>query len=492
MREALLHTVLCLGVLLLPAGCSREAVPSVEMPEEEVSLSLSLAVEGGRGPVTRATDAVAQSDSSFRGLQEVIIVPFRVSGEITESEPLWGVPAYESGIDAQIGDDAQGGAFAGLVDGISARLYEYAHFRQQTNAVLVYGIAQEEYVATTLTDSIAYKKRNGVLRRVHVDLSSTVSDMGFSPEPFLFGKQENAYNTWRNNLVNYLNWCVRASVENTRVSPKKQYHFNKPSEYNYHPGLTEALERFTARGSVTPGSQEELDIRLTQLYRDIYPYAQSKHASEDYHVGTYYYIYELAVKILKEINNSSRVTITGSGTSAVVKLNSQAPSLFGLPAGCYALQYREGALRFDIILDNNYSGEDHKVGLYTTDERLFTYPPALYYIANSRLRTSTEVSPAQHYLSSEGTWNNILAYYPDNQVTSKSRAAAIETPLQYALARMDLKLSECSFSSLSSANGSVRVDNRNFPLTGVLVAGQREQDYLFRPPFLFRSGVYRL
>jgi len=465
------------ALLALPlAGCTREAAGVV--PEEErnaVSLALNFSISRTQAQApTKMTPSVVQEDQSFRGLDEVVVIPFRTADPsvISSSETVFGIPTQMDPLGT--GD---------LVSGSNAHLYPWIHLWVETNAALAYAKAPDEAVPVVEGDSVAFKRRNGVLRHPPFYAVHSSKDMVFTLERFLnadtYKTDKTNYETWRKNLANYLNWSCKASV--TSSSPKRTYRFNYPSDYNRHPGLMAAFNKFTNYGIMSPGSHEVLDKRLTDLYRDVYPYAEKKQNSEDYHDGTYYYVYELANKILKELNNANYVTITGSGTTAEVHLKRQAPACWGLPAGAYALQYREGAHQFDQMLDNNDRGVDHRVGLFTTDERFFTYPPALYYYSNSPLLTSDSSDAASQYTGDKGPWSNILNFYPDRFVKSTSRSAAIANPLQYGVARLDVKIKKISFDWLEDDSGTVAVSDGSFPLTGVLVAGQKAVDYNFDP-----------
>lgn len=468
MNKTLWHIAAAV-LILLPLSCSRENAYSPE--GGSVSLPLSISVSGPSA-VTKMTDEVVQTgtySASFRGMEYVLVFPFATEG------------ATVTGTDAVWGHVLQLPSFGTLVEGSQSRLFNATFLNLRTSNMLCYGKALDNLVPI-VPDSISFKRRNGALRYPAPLSVEQASDLQFSPEPFLNAwGQSDAFTTWRTNLVKYLNLVVKSEAKNTKVSPNVYYHFRIPEEYGHHPGLEAALSAFVNEGAMIPASPEILDAKLTELYRAVYPYAQSRHASEDYHAGTFYYVYELAVQILKQINNSSYVTVTGTGTAATVRLIHRGAAAFGLPAGAYGIQYREGKREFNTALDNSNTGTSSRVGMYTADAGVYVYPPSLFYRTNSPIGATDNDKVTQYYTPTTGDWSNIIGHYPDPIVVSTSRAAAVRNPLQYAVSQLRLRMKKTTFSSLEDHRGMVAVNNAHFPLTGVLVSGQRPVDYEFHP-----------
>ena len=424
---------------------------------QSIHLPLSLYISPTQEPSqTKMSDEVTQAQNQFRGMDFIRVLPFKAPGGAV-----------------QAADEIWGNSFAmELVGAGSVHIYDDSFFLTQANAVLIYGRAAAQGIPVSQADSLAFKRRNGSLLMPDFLQVKKAGEAGFRPEPYLNRwMQENRYNTWRQNLVNYLNGILKSNVKYNGVTRE----FRNPADYGNHPGLKAALEAFTNYGILFSGSQEVLDGRLTALYRAVYPLAESAHNSIDYHDGTYYYVYQLAKVIVRSMNNTSRVSISGSGTNATVQLNEQAPASFGLPAGAYVLQYREGSRLFYDQLDNKNNGSDHRVGLYTTDERYFAYPPSLCYWTASLLLTSEE-KDVKSYYDGNHSWESVLEeHYPGHEVQSKTRSAAVKEPLSIGVSRLLLRLQRPSSLTLDDSAGNLfRIDNSSFPLTGILVAGQRK------------------
>ncbi len=456
-----------------------------------VPISMSFSVAGDYDPQTKMAKEIVQGSSNFRGMECIDIIPFNLSSgtEVTSDDTRSGrnIGLLQRGLPADTyGESANKGTFSGLVTGSNSHLYGLVYVNSGVNAVLAYGKALDQSVTIESEDSIAYKKKNGVLHHPDFSTVSSPDKITFSLDTYLNSYRTTAlYNTWRKNIVGYLNGIVQSNVTNKNVSPNIKYRFNYMDDNPFPADLIAAYDKFVAYGAVTPVSKEVMDARLTELYRAVYPYSVAKSASADYHVGTYYYVYELAKVILSKINNTNFVYVSGSGTWASVKLQKDGPSCFGLPYGAYALQYKEGYSNgrvFMEMLNNKDTNEGTRIGLYTTDERYFTYPPSLYYVSNSQLKTSDDEDIVDIYCTTTGTWDDIVQQYDGTKVTSTTKSAAIKDPLNYGVARFDVRLKKCSSTDLyDSRSQVVKVNHDKFPVTGILVAGQKNVDFGFSP-----------
>ncbi len=439
---------------------------------------MALTVSDAHVAETKMSAAISQaSGSAFRGLEQVDIIPFKITTDTPVQESDTREGKNLGLLPSALGSDI----FGGKADG-GHYLYGQVYIQSGINAALVYGRATKESVTIEDEDSLAFKQRNGVLHAPDLQSVTTPADINFSLEPYLNAYRKNAlYVSWRSKLISYLNSIVKAGVTNKRVTPNVTYTFNAMDAYPYPEDLKAAFQEFVAYGAVTPGSKAALDPRLTELYKVVYSYSKEKRASADYHSGTYYYVYELANALVPIISNGNYVSLSGSGQWLSVSLLENGPEQFGLPAGAYALQYREGSRAFDIVLDNKDNNTNQRVGVFTTDERYFTYPPYLYYRSNGAVRTTEDESVSSYYASQSESWENILSHYTESEVTTRSKSAAICEPLQYAVARLDVQMEQCATYLLDNRDESIPMYTQNYPLTGILVAGQKNVDFNFSP-----------
>jgi hypothetical protein len=124
----------------------------------------------------------------------------------------------------------------------------------------------------------------------------------------------------------------------------------------------------------------------------------------------------------------------------------------------------------------------------------FAYPAALYYFVDSNLKTSNNV--VSYYTTNfEGVtsdtettaWDKVLeAFEYDNaSITSSTKSVALKKPVQYAVAQLHLTVKAATATLEDATTPTAKTvmvgTSNNFPLTGVIVSGQRPVDYRFEP-----------
>lgn len=117
----------------------------------------------------------------------------------------------------------------------------------------------------------------------------------------------------------------------------------------------------------------------------------------------------------------------------------------------------------------------------------FAYPAELFYYANSLISTSNRDDRKASY-DSKSQWSGVLGDYENTTgvVTSSTTSVAVKDPLQYGVARMQIRLLQTALSTLKDAAGSdVEVGAYRFPLTGVIVGGQLPVGFDFTPTTKF-------
>ena len=117
------------AALALAAGCSKMPV---ETTEDGGRMSLALSVGHASDPATKMTDAIVQNTGtlSFRGIEEVIIIPFASVGGVEEGDGRHGpnLALPQAGLPANMfGTSANGGSYAGLVYNNNSHLYKNVH-----------------------------------------------------------------------------------------------------------------------------------------------------------------------------------------------------------------------------------------------------------------------------------------------------------------------------------------------------------------------------
>ena len=115
----------------------------------------------------------------------------------------------------------------------------------------------------------------------------------------------------------------------------------------------------------------------------------------------------------------------------------------------------------------------------------YTYPAELMFFVDSPIRTSAEEVTKTTYQDNTKTWSAFLdTYYNGSSaVNTNTKAVAVENPIQYGVAKLDLTLTDMS-ATLKDAKDDVVTTNanmENLPLKGVIIGGQHTVGFNMKP-----------
>ena len=500
-----------LAVAVCLSGCTALEGKYGQSPEsfvsegEDLCLPLALSV-GTVKPQTKMTPAITQADAteaSFRGIKEIYAIPFRAARPVNGSDERIGPNLLlpQLGIPSTFGDNAQDGAFEGLVRSNNSHLYKNVYMRRGTASMLVYGQAIDANVSVD-PDSVAFKRRNGVLRAHNQYTAETPSSITFTLEPFITTANEASLQSAVDGLLTYLNSIAGATVQFTgyNVSNRAQttwtYNWSIPDDYSRYSYLKNAFDYFTSNSVGFSAGSAGINQMLTTLYNRLYEmannttvggdsyrltyYTRANTNSNTYRVR-YYYVYQLARQIRTLIDNSTYVTVTNANTNnATVALKdtyANFPDSYGVPAGCVALQWN----------GTQFVQQTPATGSALAPIDSYCYPPSLWYTTNSTIKTSDDSSVTEEYKSANVSWADIFNQYTfSSAVVQGSESAAIKDPLQYGVAMLEVNLNKAESPGhtqllLDSKGNTVDVRNSNFPLTGIIIGEQKNQAFDFTP-----------
>ncbi len=160
------------------------------------------------------------------------------------------------------------------------------------------------------------------------------------------------------------------------------------------------------------------------------------------------------------------------------------PTNLGLPEGCMILNCSNGDFSY-VTRPTMPSSGSSTINLYD-----ITYPAAIAYRANTELAAkSEEVSswPTQYLNWESSDWNGW-----GNEVLVTTRSIALKKNIQYGVAQMVTKIKTASsILNDNSADNKVSVNAESFPVTGILVGGQRQSiDWEFLPDGSTQRVIY--
>ena len=500
-----------LAVAVCLSGCTALEGNYGQSPEsfvsegEDLCLPLALSV-GTVKPQTKMTPAITQADAteaSFRGIKEIYAIPFRAARPVNGSDERIGPNLLlpQLGIPSTFGDNAQDGAFEGLVRSNNSHLYKNVYMRRGTASMLVYGQAIDAAVAIS-PDSVAFKRRNGVLRAHNQYTAETPSAITFTLEPFITSANKASLQSTVDGLLTYLNSIAGATVSqqgyatNAANQTTWTYRWSTPTDYSNYADLKNAFTYFTADEVGFSAGSPGINQMLTTLYNRLYEmannttvggdsyrltyYTRANTNSNTYRVR-YYYVYQLARQIRTLINNSTYVTVTNANTNnATVALKdtyANFPDSYGVPAGCVAIQWN----------GTQFVQQTPATGSALAPIDSYCYPPSLWYTTNSTIKTSDDSSVTEEYKSANVSWTDIFNQYTfSSAVVQGSESAAIKDPLQYGVAMLEVNLNKAESPGhtqllLDSKGNTVDVRNSNYPLTGIIIGEQKNQAFDFTP-----------
>ena len=151
------------------------------------------------------------------------------------------------------------------------------------------------------------------------------------------------------------------------------------------------------------------------------------------------------------------------------------PRSLGLPDGAAAIRWTGS--QFEVKTTTTQLDNINGINRYT-------YPAELMFFADSPIRTSAEEVTKTVYQENTETWDAFLDTYYNGStaVNTNTKAVAVENPIQYGVAKLNLTLTGMS-PTLSDAKNEVVLDAdmAHLPLTGVIIGGQHTVGFNMKP-----------
>ena len=401
-------------------------IPEQEFVKTQFAISLPSNVNA-RANTRMAADQVQQADNSFRGMQDIVLVPF--------------VGKPDEATDTRIGDEitldnisATGGVTNLTGSNDNYKVYNDVKVPLGTSAFLFYAQADKG----ALTDF-----HNG---KTIKNAPSTAGTAGYTFSPVVI--YDGSTNTKGEAIATYLTNIANATGWKESTGALKTL-------YNQFICLK-------------AGSSASVQAFVTNLLNEIKGNTDAVSVAIITAMGTTY------------------ATVSGEGSSRTVSLNdviSGYPANLNLPDGAAAVTWdtsNPSDLKF--VVDNT----GNTGGAMTS----YVYPAALWYTANTDIAVSNtkQADSNGSYPSGKTTWDNnattgIFSLYTDGgAVTPTTRSIALKNQIQYAVGRLDVTV-KCEAGTLYDQRGNaVTVDAGGFPVSAVLIGGQKSVDFTFSNP----------
>lgn len=413
-------------------GCSGNDA-NVPANAPQVTTDIAIALPSQVGGPKRMPGATVQTagatDFATNGMDLITLVPFGPSATVTTSSVRIGENIVLGAIGATQAYTADANAKAKVFTGKSVP--------QGTSAFLFYGVSGKtgtDFEIGALTQSLSGEPSaiTFTLKKINSNASTIAADAAYT------------------GLIAYLNAVANA---NDGVKAWK----------NYTAGDNEGLyELFQTYKTATTLSSYGVRRMMEDLYKSLMPSTDA-----------------MSEAIKDAIDDPTYATVnTTTGEVTLVAGLQGFPASYNLPDGAIAVAYAEGA--FDGNAAHAYGGlEPAQIDRYV-------YPAQLWYYANSQIKTSTTTKESEY--TGAANWTAILDQYEkdNSSVNTKTRSVAIKNPVQYGVARLDVKVKTKENTYLEDNNpvtSANHIDNplTGWPLTAVLVGGQKHVGFDFTP-----------
>lgn len=392
-----------------------------------------------------STVQVAENLSSFRGMQDIVLIPYASATDRTKRLGDNITLAANSLIKPEANNSVNSIPAGNLLETSKAVLYKDVTVPLGTQGFLFYGKA----LGTDGYD-------NGWL--TSTGLTGETADITFAPTPI----QSTPVMTKANAIAAYVS-SIAAAADETDATITWAGCANSANATAawYNVTLGEMYNAFT---SMKAGASAYVQAAVQDLYSSI-------RLNTD----------KVSVAIKKAIlNDTYAKDESSSGVLTFTEAISGYPGTDnnGIPDGAAALSWDAATPKVATATASSTFGHPN---LGTQDFVKIVYPASLYYYVNSALLTSN-VSRKDDYTTTDA-WATITGKYTNGgSVTSSTKSIAIVNPIQYAVGRLDTKVNKLDATTYYDRKGeTVTIPDGGFKLTGVLIGGQRAVDYKFEP-----------
>lgn len=410
-----------------------------DVGDPTMTLAMSVKdMKSGPDMTTKMSPSITQSSgTSFRGIEEVYVIPFYTEMEKSEESGTKVAKPVTAGDTRQGNQNVSisGPTFAPTSldpeeEKHVARLFERASVPVATNRMLVYGEARKSYTEATKVN----KHKNGVLLAEGLDSPQKAGDIQFHLEPIL-GTRSDGEET--------VNEYSEASALADDILDK----------------LNDVMEQLLLSEASA----------IKSIYDMISVYSGDKILACSYMVFNW-----ISTQIFSALGDNS--LYNASTFDDIIRVNGYAstfkdaidgagndfPTRYGIPEGSMGFWWN----------GNKFVRLINGVNIALVDPEYYCYPPSLWYYANSPVQTS-EVEIVKNQFEAYDTWSQILNLYDKGPVVnSNSKSVAVEDNLQYGVGMLELSLLEPG-AEAEVASGC--------PLTGIIIGDQKDVGFDFAP-----------
>lgn len=374
----------------------------------------------------------AGTAASFRGMSGILLIPYDVVPAAT-------TPKFADIMSlTNIESLRQPGT-------LNYKVYADQYVPIGTKYFLFYGKSKDE--ASTMADKFRY----GMIQPTGLtsETLSTPSNITFSLEQINTSTEQQAGNSTGRNVVQLL--TSLANTTSTGAAP------NNAWSTSNNRILARLYRNFIG---CTVSSSNSVSAILGMIYAGVDRITATDPS------------YALATAIKDKITAAcTTVPIAGSAVSLKSDYTGY-PANIGLPDGAVRVRWDATALKFVDMTANYNQGLNVKI----TD---YTYPAALWYFVSTPLKAANDIKSTIY--DAETNWNNVINNVysgSSDEVEASTLSVALKDPVQYAVGRIETKLTMPTGTFYDGAGKAVDTGS-GFRLKGLLIGGQSNAAYDF-------------
>ena len=430
--------------------------PGAGATGETVKTQFSISVPYAAPNKRLAGSTVQAGTATFRGMKNMRLVPVEVGTTPTQTDatPVAATDAPNGNVITLALQTSDLTNISGTTD--SYKVYNDVEIPQNTNAFLFYGEGGTE----TETD---YKQYGALVPSYYSatnpwNTGSQFSTIEFALQPIY----ENApadEQAKKDLLIKILNEVAGAKGTTDQTAWSATTDGSDLKAY------------YNSFVSLKAGSSNSICLTLQDLYNSM------KDANVDDIDGLKKVITDIIDKYFTA-SPSAPYTLTWGGTENIT--DPDYPGCYNLPDGAVWVKAENGTFAYP---------DGTPTGISMPALTNYVYPTSLYYYANTALKTST--TPQQNNYGTQTSWAGCVNLYEGGfSVDANTQAVVLCSPIQYAVGSLEIK---------AKFNGELKDNSDNwptpgqdmgtvvttptdgFPLTGVMIGGQKNATWNFTP-----------
>lgn len=431
-KLAFLTCAVFLSSIVLTSCKKDQNEPQKQNEVVKTEFSIELPSQVASGPHRMPSTTVQKGGrSEFQGMTDIFLVPFVKQSAIISTDTRLGNNIHLSDI-----------ADASVLGTVSnAKVY--------TNVSIPLTTASFLFYAKSAASGTKFEV--GSLAAADTANAQEPADYHFDLEPIIANLATAHGDAKATALLAYVNSLANAS-DGTHAW--KEYDVADPATYD--PAMAAMFVEYSKLHTLSSNGVQRM---MHDFYNSLVPLTTT-----------------LATNLKAAIAASATITGPDSEGDYAVALNS---ALLGYPANILlpeeAVHIKWDATAFRFCTEGEYTAANHAL------PHMFTYPSALWYRANSPIKTSNSSKQAMY--NNTNDWATILAAHEASRaVNTNTRAVAIEDPIQYAVARLDVQVKLDA--GVLEDNTPVTAKNitcASYPISGIFVGSQKNVGFDFTP-----------